>query len=86
MRAAGAPVTWVSALGLAILAVNIALTLYHARIIRKARRYRAATARLHDDAERLVEGMQDAPTHVAIPVGGRNGKRPAVDHKEGPEP
>lgn len=70
----------------ALAAVNVGLTVWHWRILRRARAYQADTRRLHDEAEGVVGDMQHAPSHVAIPLGGTNGTRPAVEHKDGPEP
>jgi membrane protein implicated in regulation of membrane protease activity len=79
-------VTWWTAFGLGVTVLNVGLTVYHWRIVRRALRRSADTDRLHDDAERLLGELHAALTQAAIAVGGSNGTRPHVEHAEGSEP
>lgn len=77
---------WYRAALLGIALANIGLTVWHARILVRARRHQADTARLHDAAARLLDELTDAAPPMPIAENAHNGTRPATDHKEGPEP
>lgn len=58
----------------ALAVVNVGLTIYHATILRRARRFQADTERLHDEAQRLLGDARAlaGEGHVV----GSNGHRP----------
>jgi len=63
-------------LGLAVAAVNVGLTLYHWRLVRRAERHLAACRRREVESERLLESIRQHAGALTEATAGRNGHGP----------